>query len=121
MYNIILLTATGAIMKNVVFASLMLSSLIASAEESPYDKFSGESNFTNKTTVTWKQVVDIQKECNIESKKRGYNGYNYSIEGCSFWDKDAFQGNVCYILTPLKTSFWTLGHELRHCFQGNFH
>lgn len=122
MYNITLLTATGTNMKRVLLAATFgLTTLAAHAVETPYDTFTGDANFTNKTKVTWKQVADIQKECNLESKKRGYNGYNYSIEGCSFWDVDTFQENTCYILTRLNTSYWTFGHELRHCFQGSFH
>jgi hypothetical protein len=108
-------------MKRLFIIPFVLSIANIYASESPYDKFDGKSNFTDKTRVTWKQVEDIQAECNIESKKRGYNGYNYPIEGCSFWDVDAFRNNTCYILTPLNTTYWTLGHELRHCFQGSFH
>lgn len=108
-------------MKYLFAISLVLSTLNSYASESPYDKFTGNANFTDKTKVNWKQVKDIQKECNIESKKRGYAGYNYPIEGCSFWDVDEFRNNTCVILTPLSTTYWTLGHELRHCFQGSFH
>ena len=107
-------------MKHVFFASLLATSVIASAAESPYDKFSGKANFTNSTSVKWIQVANVLDTCNTESKRRGFPEYKIAIDGCSFWDTN-FLGHSCIIITPLTTDFWTLGHELRHCFQGRFH
>lgn len=107
-------------MKHVFFASLLLTSVIATAAESPYDKFTGKSNFTDSTQVKWIQVSNVLATCDKESKRRGFAGYKIPIDGCSFWDTTLF-GHTCLIITPLTTDFWTLGHELRHCFQGSFH
>ncbi len=37
---------------------------------------------------------------------------------CAFWN---VRRQECSIITPLRTAYNYLGHELRHCFEGNFH
>jgi len=107
-------------MRLVLTAVLLTCSLSVVADESPYDKFSAKNNFTNGTKVTWIQVDNILKSCNAENVRRRLPQYNVPIDGCSFWDKSLF-GNTCVIFTPKNTDYWTMGHELRHCFQGQFH
>jgi hypothetical protein len=91
------------------------------AGESPYDKFTAKKNFTNETTITWSQADDIEKACDIESKRVGNNGFSYKLEACSFWTKTQEGQHKCHIITSNKMDYWTLGHEMRHCFQGEYH
>ena len=88
--------------------------------ETPYDKFSTNSNFTKEVKVVWVGVDNVRATCDAESKKRGLGGLNVPMEACSFWDK-GFSGNTCTVFTPKKLDYWIIGHEMRHCFQGNFH
>jgi hypothetical protein len=37
---------------------------------------------------------------------------------CAFWNT---RRRECSIVTPEETGYNYLGHELRHCFEGNFH
>jgi len=82
----------------------------------PESRFSASKNFTNTSTVTWQVVDNVQKSCDAESRRRGNGGFGYSIDACSFWD-----GNICTIITGRMTTLHEIGHELRHCFQGNYH
>jgi hypothetical protein len=107
-------------MKHIVFGLFLTIMSQSYAVESPYDKFSAKSNFTDKTTVKWVQVDNIRMGCDKESKRRGFAGYPKPIEGCSFWDTSIF-GHSCLIMTPKRVDYWLLGHELRHCFFGSFH
>lgn len=107
-------------MKHVLFAALLLATFTSAAEESPYDKFSAKNNFTKNTNVDWVQVDDVRVGCDNESKRRGLPGYPTEVEACSFWS-NSFFGKTCLIITPRNVSYWTFGHELRHCFQGKFH
>jgi hypothetical protein len=107
-------------MRYTLFATLLLSTFTAVAEESPYDKFSAKNNIANNTNVEWVQVSDVRAGCDAESVKRGLPRYTTAVEGCSFWNKTLF-GNTCLIITPITVDYWTFGHELRHCFQGKFH
>lgn len=88
--------------------------------EDPNEIFSTKKNITNISLITWEQVKNVQTRCDQESKKRGLGGFSYSVEACSFWGK-RLGFDVCHIITEKKTSMATLGHEARHCFQGDFH
>jgi hypothetical protein len=84
--------------------------------EDPHQSFPTSKNTTNKTTVTWESVDDVQAACEKGSHKRGYGGFNYPVEACSFWNNSS-----CHVITAKRVNFHTLGHEIRHCFQGDFH
>ena len=53
----------------------------------------------------------------------------FNVLGCSHWTEPAAQGapRVCSIYAPAPRNerdmqrFATLGHELMHCFDGNWH
>ena len=100
---------------------LLLISTNAVADESPYDKFTADNNFTTDTSVVWTQAKDINKACNAESKRLGNNGFPYKLDACSFRTKDKYGKHTCHIMTSTTMDYWTLGHELRHCFQTDWH
>ena len=75
-------------------------------------------------TIVWNRVDDVQAVCqNLAGRKEVF-----AIRGCSKWS-DGFRSNerVCSIYAPEPDSamdaqaFATLGHELMHCFEGNWH
>ncbi|MFM2007136.1 MAG: hypothetical protein RLZZ09_2791 [Pseudomonadota bacterium] len=82
--------------------------------------FSARHRDTEKILVRWEPVSNVIATCNQERGKRGKPPYGPAILGCSFWDYEPGDG-LCRIYTSLDTSIETLGHELRHCFQGNYH
>ena len=65
-------------MKYIIFIFFLIISSQSYAVESPYDKFSAKSNFTDKTTVKWVQVDNIRMECDKESKRRGFVRHCFS-------------------------------------------
>ncbi len=75
-------------------------------------------------TVVWNRVDDLQTVCqNLAGRKEVF-----AIRGCSKWADGARPGErVCNIYAPAPRSemdlqnFATLGHELLHCFDGNWH
>lgn len=97
---------------------LMFTTTVAQANNwrDPEAKFDASNLMTNKTTITWQRVSNVQKTCEAESKKRGHGGFGYSIGACAFWE-----ANTCTIITSTKPTMHDLGHEVRHCFQGAFH
>jgi len=78
-------------------------------------------NKIDDTHIHWKAVKNIQATCDRESKKRKFGGFGYQVEACSFWDKNKYGENECLIFTQISTSINTIGHEVRHCFQGEWH
>ena len=75
-------------------------------------------------TVVWNRVADAQQACeDLEHRKE-----IWKIRGCSKWNERGAAGErVCSIYAPPPKSetdtqsFVTLGHELLHCFDGNWH
>ena len=102
---------------------LLLFSVVANADfnDSPYEKFSTNGNFTTKSKITWEVVDDVQAACNNLRIKNGHKPYTYKVLACSTWTKTFFKQDECKIITSKTTSTWTIGHELRHCFQGEYH
>ena len=110
-------------MKKALFIFLIFACTVHANE-----KFSTESNFVRSSEIIWIQVeVDnVFDACDRESKKRGNGGFpkldiGKKMDACSFWDPAVNRTNVCTIITGNFTDQDTVGHEVRHCFQGNFH
>ena len=112
----------------VILATLLSLSALA---ETPYDKFNvvdettmNAKHFTLKSNIEWVFTKDVNRLCEYEAKKRGTKPFNVGkkiMDGCAFWNKDEQGKDVCTIITNIKTDYWTLGHEVRHCFHGGFH
>ena len=97
------------------------SSSMARLEKSAYEKYSTKANFTDTTKVTWETVENAKKTCNELMIQRSGKPYPYAVDACSTWQKNIFQQYTCRIITDKTTNNDILGHELRHCFQGEFH
>jgi hypothetical protein len=80
--------------------------------------FDMSKNITNKSTIEIKYVEqkDIQKTCDTLSRKYGNNGYGYSVLACTFFWKDK-----CVVVVPREVDMRTIGHEMMHCFHGDWH
>lgn len=79
-------------------------------------KVNASKNTVTTSTITWRPVDNVQAVCEAESRKRGNKGFGYNLNACAFWDK-----NVCTVITEKRTTLPVLGHEMLHCFQGEFH
>jgi hypothetical protein len=87
--------------------------------EDPEAKFNTAVNKSKHSAISWIPVDNLQATCEAESRKRGLGGFGYPVEACSFWSSSH---NVCQVFTRSNaTTMHSLGHEIRHCFQGNFH
>lgn len=86
-------------------------------EDNPSKLFDASSVRHDTVTITWKRVDNnmVDKTCKLEGNKRGLT-FTVSSEACSFWD-----GLECIIITGKNATMHELGHETRHCFQGNWH
>lgn len=93
----------------------------AELEKSPYQKYSTKNNFTNDVHVEWIIVDDIQKTCDDVRVKNKNKPFPYKVDACSEWGRNLFRQYKCKIYTKKMVNNDTLGHEIRHCFQGSFH
>jgi hypothetical protein len=107
---------------NIVFLTILMAPSIAIAQWS-FDNsgsrvFDMSKNITKKTTIELKYVEpkDIQKTCDTLSRNYGNKGYSYGVLACTFfWD------NKCVVVVPKMVDMRTIGHEMMHCFQGDWH
>jgi hypothetical protein len=78
-----------------------------------------------RVAIVWNRVEDPQPVCESLSGRKSF----FHILGCSHWSEPVAQGapRVCTIYSPEPRTerdtqrFATLGHELMHCFDGNWH
>ena len=106
--------------KLITFIVITIFTTSATAENwrDPEDLFDATRNFTDSSMIKWTVTKDVQNSCEAESRKRNLGGFGFPVEACSFWDAG---GKSCIIITSPYTTMHAIGHELRHCFQGNFH
>jgi hypothetical protein len=72
--------------------------------------------FYSKTkTIQWRRVADVNAYCRTVLPELPYK---QAYAGCSYWNKAS---EKCVIVTGLKDTHEIIGHELRHCFIGDFH
>lgn len=74
--------------------------------------------------VVWNRIEDPQAACRNLSRRTEL----FRVLGCSKWNDARADGSrVCSIYAPMPRNerdterLATLGHELMHCFDGNWH
>lgn len=112
-------------MKYLLVALALIVSNVHAAErfdtaENPHEEFSMSRVNSSEITVSIISASNVRAVCDAESKKRGFGGFPYSVEACSFFDTKR-TNNRCTIVVGKTTNYHTIGHEMRHCLQGNFH
>ena len=77
----------------------------------------------DNVTVVWNRVDDPHATCQkLDGRKE-----LFTIRGCSKWSDGSGGQRICSIYTREPKSeldtqaFATIGHELMHCFDGNWH
>ena len=69
------------------------------------------------TSITWQTVPDVDVACRHEYRKLGMR----SKERHRFLACAVRTTNQCLIITGESTTHEILGHEMRHCYDGQFH
>jgi hypothetical protein len=112
-------------MKFLILALALIVSNVFAGEnyntsENPHEEFSVSKVNSNNIQITFMSVDNVQATCDKESRNRGYGGFGRSVEACSFWESSRVN-NHCTIVVGKTANYHTIGHEMRHCLQGNFH
>jgi hypothetical protein len=68
--------------------------------------------------VEWEPRADVHAFCSRHARGalNGLTGGRF--HGCAFISPD---NKHCLVVTDLNTSYSIFGHEVRHCFEKNFH
>lgn len=105
--------------KSLLISLLICSNAFAFAfDDNPKRPFSTTENEHETMLITWKPVDNVQKVCQDEYKRRGHGAFNYLVVACSFWNNNT---KTCTIYTRKNPTMHDVGHEIRHCYQGNWH
>ena len=111
-------------MRFIIAAVLMLVAVQANAalEASPTDFYDVSKLETDTTTVSIHTVPrdNVNAVCNKVSSELGKGRFKTAVEGCAFWEVHNGQ-SYCHIIVGSRTNNDILGHEFRHCVQGQFH
>jgi hypothetical protein len=97
---------------------LMIPAMSWAFDDNPTKPFDATKRLRDTSVITWRVVDDVQKACDEERQSTGAGKYPYKVNACVSFYLDK---NTCLIITGKKTSMHTLGHEVRHCFQGHWH
>lgn len=102
------------------FLITLLATCFSANAESPYDQFNVSKFKTKEFNLVIQYADDIQKACNEENVKRGFKAFNFKLEACSFL-RVKNNSTQCLVILPTASNYHILGHEIRHCADGNFH
>jgi len=108
-------------MKKLILPLILVSQLAVAQTpnwDNPLTPFSTKDNDHETMIITWKPVDNVQQVCQSEYKSRGLGAFNYKVDACSFWYNST---KTCTIFTKRNPTMHDLGHEMRHCYQGNWH
>ena len=71
----------------------------------------------NRVRVRWEVRDDVAQVCSQKANV-GTQSVMAAPIACAVWNVPAQE---CVIITGKQVAHVTLGHELRHCFEGHFH
>ena len=72
----------------------------------------------NDVKVRWEVRENVTEVCSRAAKLSPTQAWMTPPLACAMWN---VASKECVIITGKKVSHVELGHELRHCFEGNFH
>lgn len=115
--RLVILASAGALMVLTGCASVQGPSLPVSELESfvPMPKL---ARLMNDVKVRWEVRENVSEVCSRAAQLSPTQAWMTPPLACAMWN---VASKECVIITGKKVSHLELGHELRHCFEGNFH
>lgn len=114
----------------VVFNALLLTGLgltgcaatqgtkLSSAEMEPFTPSPKGARLMDEVKVRWEVHANVSEFCGRAARMSGTQAFFTPPVACAMWNVSTRE---CVIITGPQTTHMALGHELRHCFEGNFH
>jgi hypothetical protein len=93
-------------------------SAIPASELMPFTPLPADKRIMDVVTVKWDVRPDASEFCAKVAKMSVERAYFTPPLACAYWVRAKKE---CTIVTLPTTSHAVLGHELRHCFEGQFH
>ncbi len=108
---------TGGLVLLTGCASIQGASLPVSELES-FVPMPHHARVMNDVKVRWEVRENVSEVCGRAAKISATQAWMTPPLACAMWN---VASKECVIITGKKVSHLELGHELRHCFEGNFH
>ena len=105
----------------ILLICLIISPFAQAYSEDVEQLFGMTANISNNIKITFRQSSNPSAECDRINRSKGFGGFGYPVQACSFWIHGSSAGDSCLIITGYEANIHILGHEIRHCIQGNFH
>jgi len=112
-----MLASAGALMVLTGCASLQGPTLPVSELET-FVPMPQHARVMNDVKVRWEVRENVSEVCGRAAKLSATQAWMTPPLACAMWN---VASKECVIITGKKVSHVELGHELRHCFEGNFH
>lgn len=112
-----ILASAGALMVLTGCASVQGPSLPVSELES-FVPVPHHARLMNDVKVRWEVRENVAEVCGRAAKISAAQAWMTPPLACAMWN---VASKECVIITGKRVSHVELGHELRHCFEGNFH
>jgi hypothetical protein len=112
-----IVAAAGALMVLTGCASVQGPSLPVSELES-FVPMPNHARMMNDVKVRWEVRENVAEVCGRAAQLSPTQAWMTPPLACAMWN---VASKECVIITGKKVSHVALGHELRHCFEGNFH
>mgnify|MGYP003404170540 FL=1 len=112
-----ILASAGALMVLTGCASVQGPSLPVSELES-FAPVPHHARLMNDVKVRWEVRENVAEVCGRAAKISAAQAWMTPPLACAMWN---VASKECVIITGKRVSHVELGHELRHCFEGNFH
>jgi hypothetical protein len=112
-----MLASAGALMVLTGCASVQGPTLPVSELET-FVPMPQHARVMNNVKVRWEVRENVSEVCGRAAKLSATQAWMTPPLACAMWN---VASKECVIITGKKVSHVELGHELRHCFEGNFH
>lgn len=112
-----MLASAGALMVLTGCASVQGPTLPVSELET-FVPMPRHARLMNDVKVRWEVRENVAEVCGRAAKITAAQAWMTPPLACAMWN---VASKECVIITGKKVSHVELGHELRHCFEGNFH
>jgi len=91
---------------------------LPAAELQPFVPAAQTARVMNEVKVRWEVRQNVAEFCGRAAKITAAQAMFTPPLACAVWN---VVSKECVIVTGPQISHVALGHELRHCFEGNFH
>jgi hypothetical protein len=109
---------SGVVLGLLTACQTMGGGAIPASESENFTPLTAEKRVMNQVKIKWEVREDVAQFCAKAAQMTPNQAYWSPPMACAVWNVPSKE---CTIVTGKETNHVTLGHELRHCFEGHFH